>query len=370
MLFHSSLRRELGQSFGASLLVLLTIVITMMLIRTLGLASRGSVNPEEILLVLGYTVIGRLPTVLTLALFIAVVSTLSRMYRDSEMVVWFVSGRGVASFLGPVFRFAWPIIVVIVLLALFVWPWANAQSETLRDRFERRGDLERVVPGQFQESSGGRRVFFIEKDANDGAVGRNVFISSTDLEGQQSILSARSGRVEWKGDQQLLVLERGQRLELGGVSPEGGIRVSEFALYGLQIGQASVVTPGAAVGLKARSSWDLIQQPNPTHWAEFSWRIGAGLSALNLTLLGVAAAAGNPRVGRSGNLLFVLFAFILYFNLMNVAQNWVALGHIDWLPMLLVLHGSVFALSALWLAKRHLGWSLPMPRFALKGAAP
>lgn len=367
MLFHSSLRRELGQSFGASLLVLLTIVITMLLIRTLGLANRGSVNPEEILLVLGYTVIGRLPTVLTLALFIAVVSTLSRMYRDSEMVVWFASGKGVASFLGPVIRFAWPIIVVIALMSLFAWPWANAQTESLRDRFERRGDLERVAPGQFQESSGGRRVFFIEKDTADGAEGRNVFISTTDRQGQQSILSARSGRVQWEGDQQLLLLEQGQRLELGSGSPQSGIRISEFGLYGIQIGQTSVA-PGVASGLKARSSWELIDQPHPANWAEFSWRIGAGLSALNLTLLGVAVAAGNPRVGRSGNLLFVLFAFILYFNLMNVAQSWVASGRIDWLPMLFALHGTVFALSALWLAKRHLGWTLPIPRPTLKGS--
>src|SRR5690606_26704029 len=93
MLFHSSIRRELARSFGATLVVLFTIVITMLLIRTLGLASQGSVNPEEIMLVLGYTVLGRMPTILTLALFISVVFTLSRMYRDREMIIWFASGQ-------------------------------------------------------------------------------------------------------------------------------------------------------------------------------------------------------------------------------------------------------------------------------------
>ena len=78
MLFHSSIRKELARSFGATLVVLFTIVITMLLIRTLGLASKGSVNPEEIMLVLGYTVLSYTQTILTLALFIAIVSTLSR----------------------------------------------------------------------------------------------------------------------------------------------------------------------------------------------------------------------------------------------------------------------------------------------------
>ena len=47
MLFHSSLRKELARSFGATLVVLVTIVMTMMLIRTLGLASRGSVESRR-----------------------------------------------------------------------------------------------------------------------------------------------------------------------------------------------------------------------------------------------------------------------------------------------------------------------------------
>ncbi len=46
MLFHSSLRKELARSFGASLVVLVTIVMTMTLIRTLSQATRGAVNPQ------------------------------------------------------------------------------------------------------------------------------------------------------------------------------------------------------------------------------------------------------------------------------------------------------------------------------------
>jgi lipopolysaccharide export system permease protein len=55
--------------------VLVTIVMTMTLIRTLGQATRGSVNPQEVLMVMGYTVLGYLPPILTLSLFIAIVGT-------------------------------------------------------------------------------------------------------------------------------------------------------------------------------------------------------------------------------------------------------------------------------------------------------
>ena len=101
MLFDSSIRKELARSFGATLVVLVTVVMTMMLIRTLGQASKGSVSPSDVMLVMGFTVLGQLPTILSLSLFIAVVGTLSRMYRDSEMVIWFSAGRGLMSLLAP-----------------------------------------------------------------------------------------------------------------------------------------------------------------------------------------------------------------------------------------------------------------------------
>src|SRR6478735_8410857 len=199
MLFHSSLRKELARSFGATLVVLVTIVMTMTLIRTLGQASRGSVNPQEVMMVMGYTVLGYLPTILTLCLFIAIVGTLSRMYRDSEMVIWFGAGRGLSGFLGPLFRFAWPVLLVVALLALVVWPWANQQTQDLKDRYGKRGDLERVAPGQFQESASGNRVFFLDKDTPDNKSGKNIFISTVEKD-KETVTSARSGRVEVVGD--------------------------------------------------------------------------------------------------------------------------------------------------------------------------
>lgn len=352
MLFHSSIRRELARSFGATLLVLITIVITMLLIRTLGLANRGSVDPQEILQVLTYTVLGRMPTVLTLALFVSVVSTLSRMYRDSEMVIWFSSGQGLGGFLRPIVRFAWPIWLVITLMVFFVWPWANQQTEELRDRYERRGDLERVAPGQFQESSNGRRVFFIDKDTADGTEGRNVFISSTEPDGTQSITTAKTGRVETLNGNRYLMLSDGQRLDQTTQGPRPGVKVSEFKSYGILI-ESGAASTGAAEGLKARPTLALLRQADANSLGELGWRLGMAITAINFVLLALAVSAGNPRAGKSWNLAFMLFAFVFYYNLLNLGQGWVTTGMVGLLPFMLGLHGGVLVLSTLWLLKRH-----------------
>ncbi|HSI52468.1 MAG: LPS export ABC transporter permease LptF [Ramlibacter sp.] len=355
MLFHSSLRKELARSFGATLVVLVTIVMTMTLIRTLGQASRGSVNPQEVMMVMGYTVLGYLPTILTLCLFIAIVGTLSRMYRDSEMVIWFGAGRGLSAFLGPLFRFAWPVLLVVALLALVVWPWANQQTQDLKDRYGKRGDLERVAPGQFQESASGNRVFFLDKDTPDNKSGKNIFIS-TNEHGKETVTSARSGRVTTIGDGQFLVLSNGQRLESSNTNgPQ--IRISEFEEYATRIGVKELVSRDDAP-VKARSTLTLVMQPTGANLGELAWRLGLALAAVNFVLIAVTVSSVNPRAGRSGNLVFALFSFVVYYNLLNLGQSWISSGRMQFGVFLLVVHGGVMLLGALWLAKQHNNWAL------------
>jgi len=351
MLFHSSFRKDLARSFGATFVVLLTIVMTMMLIRTLGLASQGSVNPSEVWLVMGYTMLGHLPTVLTMSLFIATVGTLSRMYMDSEMVIWQVSGRGLTSLIQPLLRFAWPMLLGVAVLVLLVWPWSNQQINDMKERFERRGDLERVAPGQFQESANGLRVFFIDKDSAENRTGKNVFIAASE-HGKQAMTSARNGHIEVRGEDRFLVLQTGQRIEQ--VMGESQIRISEFDRYEIRISQDATINPLPAP--KSLSTLTLLLQPTPAHLGELSWRVGLSLAAFNLLLLALAITSANPRVGRGGNFALALFLFVLYYNLINLGQNWVSSGQVAWLPFLLALHGGAFTLSLLWLSARHRQW--------------
>jgi len=354
MLFQSSMRKELARSFGATLVVLITIIMTIVLIRTLGQAARGSISPQDVLLIMAYSALGRLPIILTLSLFISMVSTLSRMYKDSEMVVWFASGRGLIVFLGPLFRFAWPVLLVIALASLFVWPWSNEQTMEMRQRYEQRGDLDRIAPGEFQESSNGSRVFFIDRSSEGRTGSNNIFISSTD-KNKSAVTTARAGRIEVMDGSQMLILENGQRLENS--TGNSALKISDFEEYGVRTGNSSVLGPGEQE-LSTISTRNLIKNPTRGNLAELGWRIGLALSAINFVLIALALAAVNPRAGRSSNLIFVMFTFVVYTNLMSIGQGWVSLGLLSFTGLLLMMHGGVFVISMAWLAKRHLNWSL------------
>lgn len=346
MLFDSTVRRELARSFGATLVVLLTIVLTMLLIRTIGQAASGVVSPQDVVLLLGYIALGYLPTILALSLFIAIVVSLGRMYRDSEMAIWFASGVGITRFVRPVLRTGWPVLLVVALMLLFVWPWGNRNSLELRERYQKRSDLSRVTPGVFQTSADGRRVFFIERESADGINARNVFILTQD-ERAESVTSARSGRLETEGEDRMLVLSSGQRNEVDLRTNEK--LLSSFDTYRV-LADERRVREAEARPPKATRTIDLLRQPTARNQAELVWRLGLVFGAGNLLLLGIGLSATNPRRASNWNLLFALLAFVVYYNLINLSQAWVASGRYGGGAVLAALHGAafVFALVLLW----------------------
>jgi lipopolysaccharide export system permease protein len=347
MLFDSTVRRELARSFGATLVVILTIVLTMMLIRTVGQAASGAIAPQDVVLLMGYISLGYLPMILALSLFIAIVVTLGRMYRDSEMAIWFASGVGLARFVRPVLRTSWPVLLVVALLLFFAWPWGNQNSLELRDRYQQRSDLSRVAPGVFQTSSDGSRVFFIERESSDGINARNVFILSQ-LPRSESVTSARSGRLELdaSGDR-YLVLERGQRNDVDLQSNEKTL--SSFERYRVLADERRVRDVEARPP-KAMATVDLVREPTPRNLGELVWRFGLLFGSANLLLLGIALSATNPRRASNWNLLFALLAFIVYYNLINLSQAWVGSGRVGLGAALAGLHLGAFglALALLW----------------------
>ena len=332
--------------FGGTLIVILTIVLTMMLIRTLGMAAGGAVAPQDVVLLLGYTALGHLPTMLALSLFIAVVTSLGRMYRDSEMAIWFASGIPITRFVRPVLRMGWPVLLLVALLVLFVWPWGNQQSTDLRDRYQQRSDLSRVSPGVFQTSRDGKRVFFIERDSPDAANARNVFILSNNGT-REAVTSARGGHLENVDDERWLVLERGQRNEAD--SANGDKMLSSFDSYRVLAGERALRRAEERPP-KAMRTIDLLRQPTLRNQGELVWRIGLLCGAANLLLLAIGLAATNPRRASNWNLLLALLAFVVYYNFINLSQAWVGGGRFGLGAALVGLHGGAFvlAMALLW----------------------
>src|SRR6266513_709178 len=162
MIFRRSLIRELTATTIGLFLVLLAILFTNLVLRILARAAGGGIAPEGVLPLLGFATLFYLNILLSVALFLTVLLTLSRWYRDSEMIVWFTSGQSLTACLRPILLFAAPFLVAIVLLSLYLSPWAEQRKLEYERQLENRDEFVLVAPGLFKEFRRANLVVFIE----------------------------------------------------------------------------------------------------------------------------------------------------------------------------------------------------------------
>jgi lipopolysaccharide export system permease protein len=320
-------------------MVLLTIFLTTMMIRIVGFAASGEVDPKDVVVLIGLTVIGYFSVMLVVTLFVSILFVLTRWYRDSEMVVWLASGVSLARFIKPVATFALPVILLVAFFAYVGWPWSNAQNKAIRARFQQRDEVSLLAPGQFRESPLSHRVFFVEKMTPDQSHVQNVFVTSTEA-GKVSVVVSRNGHTETDKDgSRFVVLENGRRYD--GEPGKPDFRIMEFERYGIKITQQPVINRPTARGM---STLALLRHPTKENLAEFAWRTGLVLMAANLMLLGIPLAYQNPRRGRTINLVMAVLIFLTYSNLLNVVQSWMEQGRISFVAGLLGLHVLIFGI--------------------------
>ena len=312
--------RECASTAVATFVVLLGITIATQLVRFLGLAAGGSITFTGVFALLAFASFNYLPVLLSLTLFIAVLMTLTRSYRDSEMIVWLGSGVSLIGWIRPVLSFAVPIVILIALLSLLLSPWAITRSEEFRNYMDNRDDVSQVTPGVFRESKQSERVFFVENVSEGENMVANVFVSSTQHQ-KIGVMVAKRGFLQTTeyGDR-FLVLLNGRRYE--GLPGKTEYKISEFERYAMRIEarEAKASTPSA----KSLPTLDLLRNPNPIYLGELAWRIGLPLSALVLALLAIPLSFVNPRAGRSLNLVMAILVYMIYNNFLSIAQAWVA----------------------------------------------
>ncbi|PKO47215.1 MAG: LPS export ABC transporter permease LptF [Betaproteobacteria bacterium HGW-Betaproteobacteria-22] len=354
MLFKRSLIQELISTAAGAFLILLGIVIAQRAGNFIRLAAKGILPNDAITTMLGFNMVKFLPMILSLALFLAILMTLSRWYRDSEMVIWFSSGLSITSWIRPVLTFIAPVIGFILILSLFVMPWATDRGEIYRTQLEARDELAAISPGVFKESSNGERVFFIESFDELGNIVKNVFVQTLQHQKLGIIVAAEGSRYLEKNDDHFLLMKNGRRYQ--GTRGTAEFSTTEFEQYAIRIEakEAKQRPPST----QSKSSLDLLNSPSSTNYAEIQWRLAIPISALILALLAIPLSALDPRAGRSANFVLALIIYIIYNNLLSIFQAWVAQGKISHLIGLWPVHALFLAITLYMLYRR--GHQLPM----------
>lgn len=351
MIFRRLLVNEFASSAGGVFTVLFSVVLAVGLVTILGEAAGGSVDSRSVFELMAYSSLTNLPALLALSIFIAILMVLIRSWQDSEMVVWFSSGgMSLLRWVGPVLRFALPMVALVAVVSLVITPWSKAQIERTSQQFEQRDDVNRISPGRFIETSGGNRVFFIEEVSEDGSKIKNIFMSERNGRGE-TIVKADSGEIRvTPSGIRYAVLKNGRRYDTSS-HEDAAWRVVDFDTYELRL-QSKADQAYASRDVEELSLDRLLALNTPVARAEFVWRLCWPLAALNLALLAIPLSYTNPRAGKSISLVLAVLIFILYLNGISVAETWVKTERTSWIVALVALNGSVFLLTALLFVRR------------------
>jgi lipopolysaccharide export system permease protein len=325
MLYRRALTRDMALTTGAVLTVLVAIALVVLFIRLLGDVARGELANEAVFSFLGFSLLFFLPVLMTIALFAGVLLPLSRMWRDSEMVIWFNAGVSLTQWIRPVLAFAVPFSLVILLITLVLNPWAQTKKYEYRQDLRSRSESTLIAPGMFAESTAGQRVYYVESLNPLTGIVRNVFMQSR-IDGQLGLVVAHEGNhTEMPDGSRYLVFKNGRRYE--GIPGQLDYRIVQFERYWMRLDPVPVGSK--ETGIRQAPLNELLADATPPARAELLWRVGVPLSALILSVMAIPLSFVNTRARRSYGLMIALLLYFIYNNLLSLSQAWVAQGTLD-----------------------------------------
>jgi lipopolysaccharide export system permease protein len=359
-IFDRYLLKEVIVGWLAVTFVLWLVLISNRLVLFLSDAASGDIAANVIFKLLGLKMVWYMVHVMPFALALGVVLALGRMYRDNEMTVMAACGFGSWQIYRPLLVFGVMLAAVLTWLSLVVSPEVQAASNRLMLLAEEQADLTLLGAGRFNEIQRGQLTFYAEKLSDDKQHMENLFIvlrpGGADKDRLPQVLTAKSAYRKHDADSgdNYMVLVDGYRYE--GRPGAVDYRIAKFSEYGVR-----VELPGATQAIDKREALPtatLLRSSDSRDIAQLQWRLMMPLSLLSLLVLAVPLSRASPRHGRYGKLVLAVLLFVIYYNLLGVAEVWVKEGAVSpligmWWVALLPL------LLALLMQKR---WRLPVRR--------
>ena len=348
-LFKRAVVSEVSSNASVVMSTLVVVWLSIVLVRLIGQAAKGFIGADVVIGLAALTTIAALPTIMALSLFIGMLTTVSRSYRESEMVVWFASGLSLKDWIKPALQLALPVAAAVAVLTLFASPWSHRQIEDYRARFDLRSEISQITSGDFLELDGGNRVVFVEPSATDPNGLGEVFARITGPT-WHAVINAQSAHTEQalNGDR-FLVLVNGTRYEIKPGLPE--TRITDFEAFAIRLespndGQTLEQARARALdNRKARPTLMLLDDDIPRSDGQIMWRLAIPIATINLALLAIPLGAVNPRVGRTFDLLIAGLVALLYMNLINASHGWINNALLPFGFGVWMVHGLFFALT-------------------------
>ena len=356
MIIERYLGREVLRTCVAVLAVLVLVYGADRFTRFLSDAAAGMVSTELVAQILALKLAEKLPTFLPLALYLAVLISLGRLYKDSEIVALGAGGVGLWRLSRGVFRVVAGLALAGAALSLFVSPSVASKRVALLEEARQQAENRVFVPGRFKEFGGGDQVIYVEAVDSESGRMSDVFVRVRKPRRQYVLVSDTAYQIVKPGaGVRYMVLENGWRYV--GLPGDATFSVTRFERHAVRVeAQPKEIF---ARGRRMLATMALIDSGDPGHLAEFQRRISTAVSILVLGMLAVPLARTSPREGRYGKLFLAVVVYFIYSNAIGILDNLTDRGMVPGVVGTWPVHGATALVAVALLAGQASGgWRL------------
>ena len=344
--------KELAQTFAGVSIVLLLVIVGQSFVSLLAKVMKGKLPADVVISMLGLGILKSAILLIPFALLLTIMLSLGRLYRDSEIYAIKASGIGSRSLLRYASLLFIPLIIFLLYLSVFSAPWVEQQIEIIKQKAGGFTDIYSLTPGQFIESNQGNWVVFVGHSDRESGEVKNIFIYDR-RDGNVAIETAQHAEqknlAELGGES--LILKKGQRYE--GTPGEGGFTLLSFNQHAVRIPEFDLNVDNQNPEFK--STGELLKSGQLVDIAEFQWRISVPIAAILLALLAFPLSVTNPRQGRFAGLAIAIVIYLIYSNLLILAETWVADGKLPVIPGIFAVHVALLLLVVALSLRQRLG---------------
>lgn len=272
------------------------------------------------------------PSLLTTAYYLGVITSLSRLYRESEFLVMLGLGWSEWRLARSILSISVALAICTGILVTWVRPWAYNESYRIEEESMFDAQIIRNIAGSFIPLGSENRVLnanSIDAETNE-LLDVFLHLNQDTQTTEDRIILAKRGRISSSTENK----QHRVRLYSGTVYwlNEDGQSHREHAFDELQFVIDDPSPTGRDRKRRALSTLELSQSDSPKEIAEFQWRLSAPLATLVLGALAIPLSRTGPRQSGNRQLVFALLVYGVIFYLASAVQNWVENGTLSTTP--------------------------------------
>jgi len=321
---------EILRPFALGLGLLILVFIGFSAARQLSAAAAGQLEMLTAFKLIGLNTLVTLEILLPSAFFFSVLSSIGRLYRDSEMSALYAAGVSRARIIEAVLKLALVIALITGLLSVLGRPWAFRTSYALESRAAAQFDLKKMATGEFVNMSGSDYIFIADDLDLDRGQHKGVFL-------QKEYRKSARAEIIVAEAAALPVLNPGQAMQAEFFNGYNYLldlkRHQDVTLkFNHLIVRLDNREAQEQYRRKAETTFNLSRSDEPKDIAEFQWRITTPAATLLLALMAVPLARSAPRESRMRNVLIAVAIYIGLFAMTSVVRTGIEQGRLGALP--------------------------------------